>query len=86
VSTQPVLIANSFGRESFPSIARYIGVVVGLDCIGYPIMGRSFDITGSYGTAYGIFIVFNIVAVLLVASLRKNGHEHAPEGGRNDRT
>ncbi len=71
VSTQPVLIAATFGREAFPSIARYIWVVVGLNCIGYPIMGGSFGMTGSYSAAYGIFIVFNVVSLCLIASLRK---------------
>ena len=70
VSTQPVLIAATFGRLAFPTIARYIWVVVGLNCIGYPIMGGSFGMTGSYGAAYSIFIAFNIVAVCLIASLK----------------
>ncbi|OHD70980.1 MAG: hypothetical protein A2W19_07605 [Spirochaetes bacterium RBG_16_49_21] len=71
VSTQPVIIADYFGREAYPTVARYIGVIVGINCISYPIMGRSFDITGSYDTAYLIFIVLNLVAVLLMASLKK---------------
>jgi OFA family oxalate/formate antiporter-like MFS transporter len=72
VSTQPVMIADSFGREAFPTIARYIWVIVGINCIGYPIMGGSFDMTGSYDAAYGIFIVFNICAVCLIALLKKD--------------
>ena len=75
VSTQPVLIAATFGREAFPSIARYVWVVVGLNCIGYPIMGGSFDMTGSYGAAYVVFIVFNVVSLCLIASLRKGLRE-----------
>ena len=74
VSTQPVMIAATFGREAFPTIARYIWVVVGFNCIGYPIMGMSFDMTGSYSAAYGIFIVFNICALCLIASLKKDAH------------
>ena len=72
VSTQPVMIADSFGREAFPTIARYIWVVVGINCIGYPIMGGSFHMTGSYDAAYGIFIIFNICAVCLIALLKKD--------------
>jgi len=38
---------------------------------GYLIAGTSFDITGSYDTAYIIFIVFDIIAALLLFSLKK---------------
>ncbi len=71
VSTQPVVIADYFGREAYPTVARYIGVIVGIDLISYPIMGQSFDITGSYDTAYLIFIALNLVAVFLAATLKK---------------
>ena len=71
VSTQPVMIADSFGREAFPTIARYVWVVVGINFVGYPIMGGSFHLTGSYDAAYGIFIVFNVCAVCLIALLKK---------------
>ncbi|MDQ5987450.1 MAG: L-lactate transporter [Syntrophus sp. SKADARSKE-3] len=73
VSTQAVMIAESFGREAFPTIARYIWVVVGINFIGYPIMGASFQMTGSYDAAYVIFIVFNICAVCLITLLKKDG-------------
>jgi MFS transporter, OFA family, oxalate/formate antiporter len=71
VSTQPVIIAEFFGRDAYPSIARYVGVVVGIDCIGYPIMGRSFDLSRSYDAAYGVFILFNVVAAILVFTLER---------------
>ena len=71
VSTQPVIIAEFFGRDAYPSIARYVGVIVGIDCIGYPIMGRSFDLSRSYDAAYGIFILFNIMAATLLFILKK---------------
>jgi len=38
---------------------------------GYLIAGRSFDITGSYDTAYIIFIGLDIIAALLLLSLKK---------------
>ena len=72
VSTQPVIIAEYFGRNAYASIARYVYVLVGIDFIGYPIMGRCFDLTGSYNTAYGAFVLFNLSAALLVFILKKN--------------
>lgn len=71
VSTQPVIIAEFFGRESYPTIARYIGILVGINFIGYPIMGGSFDMTGSYDSAYFLFIALNCVAFLMVSLLPK---------------
>lgn len=70
VSTQPVIIAEYFGRDAFPSIARYIGILIGINFIGYPMMGASFEATGSYDAAYGIFILLNAVSALLVTSLK----------------
>jgi MFS transporter, OFA family, oxalate/formate antiporter len=71
VSTQPVIIAEFYGRDAYPTVARYVGLVVGVDCVGYPIMGMSFDLTGSYDTAYLIFVGLNFIAALLIASLKR---------------
>jgi OFA family oxalate/formate antiporter-like MFS transporter len=73
VSTQHVLVADFFGREAFSSFARYSGIIVGIDSVGYLIMGRSYDLTGSYDMAYIAFIILNLIAALLIVSLRKPG-------------
>ncbi|MBN1495525.1 MAG: MFS transporter [Spirochaetes bacterium] len=69
VSTQPVMIAEYFGREAYPTVARYVGLVVGINFIGYPLMGWSFDLTGSYDAAYAVFILLNLVSMALVMTL-----------------
>lgn len=69
VSTQPVMIAEYFGREAYPTVARYAGLVVGINFIGYPLMGWSFDLTGSYDAAYAVFIILNLVSMALVMTL-----------------
>ena len=71
VSTQPVMIAEYFGREAYPSVGRYVGLIVGINCIGYPIMGWSFDITGSYDAAYYVFIMLNLISMILIMTLKK---------------
>jgi sugar phosphate permease len=71
VSTQPVIIAEFYGRDTYPTVARYIGIVVGIDCIGYPIMGMSFDLTGSYDSAYLVFIALNVIAAVVIGSLKR---------------
>jgi len=71
MSTFPIIVATIFGRKNFASVLRYISIFLILQMFGYLIAGRSFDITGSYDTAYMIFIGLDIVAVLLLFSLKK---------------
>ncbi len=84
VSTQPVMIAEYYGREAYPTVARYVGIVVGINFIGYPIMGWSFDITGSYDAAYLIFAALNLASMALVMTLKRPGKQ-APAGMRDIR-
>ena len=71
MSTFPVFIAHLFGRESFALVARFLGLLLGINIIGYLIMGQSFDRTGSYNIAYAIFIVLDIIAISLILTVRK---------------
>jgi MFS transporter, OFA family, oxalate/formate antiporter len=71
MSTFPIIVATLFGRENFSSVLRYISFFLILQMFGYLIAGQSFDITGSYDTAYMIFIGFDIVAALLLCSLKR---------------
>ncbi|MBC2715469.1 MAG: MFS transporter [Desulfobacteraceae bacterium] len=70
MSTFPIIVATLFGRKNFASVLRYISIFLILQMFGYIIAGQSFDITGSYDTAYHIFIGLDIVAVLLLCSLK----------------
>lgn len=72
VSTTPVMIAHVFGREAYASVARFQGVLSRLFLFGYIVMGQSFERTGSYDAAYFVFIVLNVVALLLVLSIKKD--------------
>jgi MFS family permease len=71
MSTFPIIVATLFGRKNFASVLRYISFFLILQMFGYLIAGQSFDITGSYDTAYWIFIGLDMVAVLLLVSLKK---------------
>ncbi len=71
MSTFPIIVATLFGRENFSSVLRYISFFLILQMFGYLIAGQSFDITGSYDTAYGIFIGLDLIAALLLFSLKK---------------
>lgn len=71
MSTFPIIVATLFGRKNFASVLRYISIFLVLQMFGYLIAGRSFDFTGSYDTAYQVFIGLDIVAALLLCSLKK---------------
>jgi MFS family permease len=71
MSTFPIIVATIFGRKNFASVLRYISIFLILQMFGYLIAGQSFDATGSYDTAYWIFIGLDIVAALLLFSLKK---------------
>jgi OFA family oxalate/formate antiporter-like MFS transporter len=71
MSTFPVFIAHLFGRESFAAVGRFLGLIMGINIIGYVIMGQSFDQTGSYNIAYMIFVVLDIIAISLILTIKK---------------
>ena len=71
MSTFPIIVATLYGRENFSSVLRYISFFLILQMFGYLIAGQSFDTTGSYDTAYGIFIGLDVIAALLLFSLKK---------------
>jgi len=71
MSTYPIIIADFFGREAFPSVIRFTSLFLVLQMIGFLIAGQSFDRTGSYGFAYALFFVFDFVAAGLIWSVRK---------------
>lgn len=71
MSTFPIIVATIFGRKNFSSVLRYISFFLILQMFGYLIAGQSYDITGSYDTAYKIFIGLDIIAAFLLFSLKK---------------
>jgi MFS family permease len=71
MSTFPIIVATLFGRKNFSSVLRYISFFLILQMFGYLIAGQSFDITGSYDTAYKVFIGLDLIAAFLLFSLKK---------------
>jgi sugar phosphate permease len=68
MSTLPIMVADLYGRESFASVSRFMSLFIVLEVGGYMLMGQSFDRTGSYNTAYAVFVLLDIVAAGLVFS------------------
>jgi len=71
VSTFPIIVASFFGRENFAKVFGYISIFLALQGIGYIIMGRSFDLKGSYDYAYLAFIVLDMIALVLMLLAKK---------------
>lgn len=69
MATYPIIIAELFGRESFASVFRFMAVFLVIQMTGFIIAGLSFDRTGSYDAAYGLFIVLDIIAAVIVFSV-----------------
>lgn len=72
MSTYPIIIADFFGRQAFPSVIRFTSLFLVLQMMGFFIAGQSFDRTGSYGFAYALFFIFDLAAAVLIWSARKS--------------
>ncbi|MBN2468937.1 MAG: MFS transporter [Deltaproteobacteria bacterium] len=71
MATFPIAIAYLFGRESFAHVGRFLWMFLLLQMPGYLIAALSFDLTGSYNVAYGVFIVLDLIAAGLIVSMKK---------------
>ena len=71
MSTYPIIVADLFGRESFPTVLRFISLFLLLELVGLIIAGQSFDRLGSYDPAYVLFIAFDIISALLILSVKR---------------
>jgi MFS family permease len=66
----PVMLAHLFGRESYASVARFMGFLGRLSILGYMIARQSLKMTGSYDAAFAIFIVLNIIGAVLISTTK----------------
>jgi MFS family permease len=71
MSLSPIIVADLYGRESFPAVIRYISLVLIIETSGFLVAGQSFDRTGSYDLAYIIFIILNLLAAYLIFTTKK---------------
>lgn len=71
MSTLPIIVADLFGRESFPAVFRFISLFLILQTLGYVAAGWSFDHMGSYDPAYILFIGLDTIAFFLIISVKR---------------
>lgn len=78
MSTYPIIVADLFGRKAFASVFRFMAVFLMIQMLGFGIAGVSFDRFGSYTPAYILFVVLDVIAALLVFSVKR------PQAACND--
>lgn len=69
MSTYPILTAAIFGRGHFTRVYRLLVLFLSLQGLGYLVMGQSFARTGSYDLAFLVFLLLDLIAAGLVASI-----------------
>ncbi|MBV1753420.1 MAG: hypothetical protein KUA39_17535, partial [Desulfarculus sp.] len=70
MSTFPIISAWCFGRAAFASVFRLLALFLGLQAVGYVLMGGSFSLTGSYDAAYMVFIFVDMAAAAVIVTVR----------------
>jgi len=73
MSTYSIMVAIFFGRDCFPSVLRYISIFLIMQLAGYLIAGQSHDQTGSYDLAYMIYIGLDLLAAVLLGTMKPPG-------------
>jgi sugar phosphate permease len=67
VTLQPLAVRSLFGNAGFAIVLGFVGFFTNiLGTIGPPFAGFIYDTTGSYATAFNIFTVTYIVAIVLI--------------------
>ena len=69
-SVLPAVVAFHFGREYFVSIYRVVAPFILLKAAGYPVLGYSYVLTGSYNTAFLLFIIILLFCFFLSLGLK----------------
>jgi MFS family permease len=71
LSTLQIVNADLFGRRSFPTVGKYLALFIVLQGTGPLAMGTSMDLWGRYTPAFGLFIVLNGLAAMLMLSVTR---------------
>lgn len=66
----PAVTAWFFGSESFLGVYKFIAIFILIRCLGFPVMGLSFDLWGNYMLADIIFAVSLLAAFILTLLIR----------------
>lgn len=66
----PAVTAWFFGSENFLGVYRFIAIFILLRCLGFPLMGISYEYHSSYALADGIFAICFLAALIMTMLLK----------------
>ena len=58
----PAVVSYYYGSGNFLPSYKFVSVFIVLRCLGYPIMGYSYDLTGGYRAADVVFVVMLLLS------------------------
>ena len=67
----PAVVSYYYGSGNFLPSYKFVSIFIMLRCLGYPIMGYSYEITGSYGAADVVFVGLLLLSLGLSLYLRE---------------
>lgn len=67
----PAVVSYYFGNDHFLSCYKFISIFIILRSAGFPVLGLSFDLTGSYSAADGLFLGLLVVSFILTLFLHE---------------
>ncbi|MDD4700749.1 MAG: MFS transporter [Desulfovibrio sp.] len=67
----PAVVSYYYGSGNFLPSYKFVSIFIVLRCVGYPIMGYSYELTGGYGAADAGFVVLLLLSLGLSMYLRE---------------
>lgn len=67
----PAVVSYYYGSGNFLPSYKFVSIFIMLRCVGYPIMGYSYELTGGYGAADMVFVVLLLLSLGLSMYLRE---------------
>ncbi len=71
----PALVSHRFGGQRFLSAYRIASLFIVLKAAAYPVLGLSYDLTGSYNASYIVYILLVCLGLLSLGFVRTAPHE-----------
>ena len=68
----PAVVAYYFGSTNFLAVYKFIAIFILVRCLGFPAMGLSYDLCGSYALSDIFFSVCLAIAAVLTFCLRED--------------
>ncbi len=71
----PALVSHRFGGQHFLNAYRIASLFIILKAAAYPVLGLSYDLTGSYNASYIVYILLVCLGLLILGFVRAVPHD-----------